>query len=133
MEKSNLRPYPQFGMMLCSYCEMLPASELTVKQQNPDQDTIYTVLPRLLGRLEMRVLQQDPDLPLRLPLHDKALALILQLAKTKMCSACNNINTCTCPTGPKPDSEWAEPDFWPYKEARTLCKEVQQYAERKQS
>lgn len=126
LEKSNLREYPELGMMLCVYCELLPASVLQQAQQNPEQSSIFMVIARLIGKLELRVLRQDPDIPLRMPIHDKSLALVLQLAQTKMCKACNNINTCTCSTGQKSANAWAEPAFWPYAEARAILKQVEE-------
>ena len=124
MEKSDLRPYPDLGVMLCSYCELLPGSVIQGRQQDPTQDNIFTTLARLLGRMEGRVLQQDPSLPLRTPIHDKALALILQIGTAKMCSKCNNIGHCTCKTGVKNVDTMVEPPFWPYKEARDILDEV---------
>jgi hypothetical protein len=130
LEKSNLQAYPDLGVILCPYCEMLPASELTRKLQQPDSDTLYTVLPRLLNRLELRLLREDPELPIRTPIHDKALTLVLELANSTLCPGCRNINTCTCiPATGKDEKEL--PAFWPYTVAREIKEAVEQFASTK--
>lgn len=133
LERSSLRQYPDMGMQLCSYCELLPISVIQQEQQNPNQDSIFAVLARLMGRLEERVLQQDPNLPLRTPIHDKALALVMQMAASKMCPNCHNINACTCATGGASTQSLVDPGFWPYKDARKIISEAEELVGRKKS
>ncbi len=119
LEKSDLRAYPDMGIMLCPYCELLPVSVISQAQHEPAHDSLFTAMARLLSRLEQRVLQQDPELPLRTPIHDKALALIMQLGVAKLCPRCGYINKCMCDANEQA-SEPVLPAFWPYTDAREI-------------